>query len=133
MLWISEKLFPASISGFSTNSTTWIPVNANFLALNLEQQKNSPVSHYKVYQALTQLRKDPVLRQGVNKVTVINNDILVVTRTLNENSITRKVILLINFDDNTDKTVDLVTAEVAESSGVTQVYTSSVTSNVATG
>lgn len=35
-------------AGFSTNSSTWLPVDKDYLVTNLQAQKNAERSHYKV-------------------------------------------------------------------------------------
>jgi alpha-glucosidase len=39
-------------------------VNSNYHQLNLAAQKEAPVSHYKVYQRLVELRKQPSVQRG---------------------------------------------------------------------
>ncbi|XP_046415384.1 alpha-glucosidase-like [Neodiprion fabricii] len=113
-------------AGFSTSATTWIPVNSNYLVLNLKQEKQDLISHYKVYQALTKLRKETVLREGEYEVKIVNNQVLAVIRTHVEGGVTEKVILLINFDNSVGKTVDLTASSIADKSAKTSVYTSNV-------
>lgn len=51
-------------SGFSSNSTTWLPVNPNYWRLNLDTQKKGNWSHYSVYKRLTKLKKTRAIQHG---------------------------------------------------------------------
>jgi len=53
MQWSDDKN-----SGFSQANSTWLPVNPNYIDLNVESQKAAEESHLKVYQALSKLRQD---------------------------------------------------------------------------
>jgi len=71
-------------AGFSTNKTTWLPVNPNYWWLNVEAQRAADKSHLKVFQAMTEARKDPVLLRGDLKVLVPDEDTLLVVRSLEQ-------------------------------------------------
>ena len=53
MQWSDDKN-----SGFSQADSTWLPVNPNYIDLNVESQKAAEESHLKVYQTLSKLRQD---------------------------------------------------------------------------
>nr|CAD7410531.1 unnamed protein product [Timema poppensis] len=65
-------------AGFSNNTNTWLPVNSNYLTLNLAEEINANVSHYKVYQNLVAERASKTLRRGSVNITVIG-DVLAFT------------------------------------------------------
>jgi glycosidase len=69
-------------TGFSTNKTPWLPVNKNYVRLNLEAQNATDKSHYKVYQQLTELRKNPTFQRGETKVAALSEGVLAFTRCL---------------------------------------------------
>jgi len=48
----------------------------------LEAQKVAEKSHYKVYKQLTELRKNPAIKQGATKVDALSERVLAFTRTL---------------------------------------------------
>jgi alpha-glucosidase len=68
------------ITGFSSSEKTWLPVNENYVWLNLEAQKVAEKSHYKVYKQLTQLRKKPAIQQGDTNVAALSEQVLAFTR-----------------------------------------------------
>ncbi|KAJ8681867.1 hypothetical protein QAD02_017659 [Eretmocerus hayati] len=83
-------------AGFSESNETWLPVNDNYKTLNLAAQREADISHYKVFQALTKLKKTATLRNGTCEVLLASQDVLAVVRRLKgQNPIT----LLINFSD----------------------------------
>jgi len=69
-------------AGFSTGEKTWLPVNRNYLWLNLEAQQFAQKSHYRVYYELTQLRKKPAFKQGETEVAALSERVFGFTRTL---------------------------------------------------
>lgn len=92
-------------AGFSTANKTWIPVNDNYQTLNLAAQKSTNISHYKLYQKLTEMRKNSkALLEGSTKVNTLNdNKVLSIIRESGDET----VILLINFADSQSVSVDL--------------------------
>ncbi|CAK9810393.1 Maltase 1 [Anthophora quadrimaculata] len=90
-------------AGFSTGNKTWLPVNPNYVTVNLEEQKKSNESHYKLYTELIKLRKSDVLMNGNLQTVVLNNDVLAVIRKTNKNAVT----LLMNFNQNSSVSVNL--------------------------
>ncbi|XP_075991260.1 maltase A1-like [Anticarsia gemmatalis] len=51
-------------AGFSRNVSTWLSVSQEYRWNNLEAQVKADKSHFKVFQALTKLRKEPALSHG---------------------------------------------------------------------
>lgn len=70
-------------AGFtSTTGKTWLPVNANYLTVNLAAQQASAKSIYKLYQQLVSLRnKNHVLHMGAFNSKTFGNEIFAFTRT----------------------------------------------------
>ena len=109
--------------GFSNNASTWLPVNANYKNLNLKAQKETPVSHYNLYRALTKLKKTSLAVATGTLATVVknNNQALAIVRTQSVNGVANEtVVLVINFTPNLTLTVDL-SSEVPETLNLTGV------------
>lgn len=111
-------------AGFSTNPNTWLPVNENYVTLNLALQKTAEVSHYKVFQALAKIKKSPILVNGAYKVSNITDKVLAVFRIFQG----QYVILLINFDD--DNSVEVNIRELANVPEEMSVYVASIQSGL---
>ena len=90
-------------AGFSTSEDTWLPVHENYKTLNLAAEKIAPVSNYKLFKALTALKKKlNVLKSGSLEVTLITEQVLGVVRRLEGSS---PVALVMNMAE-TDVVVD---------------------------
>ncbi|XP_049871103.1 maltase A1-like [Pectinophora gossypiella] len=90
-------------AGFSTSEDTWLPVAEDYVTLNLAQQKIDDRSHYKVYQALTQLRKEETLSHGEYDIRALSERTLFLVRSLSTHD---TLVLLFNVSEDSD-TIDL--------------------------
>lgn len=117
-------VFSTFYKGFSKNKTTWLPVHQNYKELNLAKQKKDEISHYKLYKKLTTLRKKEVLLTGTLQTNVLKDDVLAISRHQKNESI----ILLINFNNDTEKTVNI--RDLAQGHETYRVYVSSIGSSV---
>nr|XP_046471321.1 alpha-glucosidase-like isoform X1 [Neodiprion pinetum]XP_046471323.1 alpha-glucosidase-like isoform X1 [Neodiprion pinetum] len=88
-------------AGFSTSNSTWLPVNSNYLTLNLAAQIDADVSHYKVFQELTTLRKESVIQEGTVNVQLLNDNVMAFSREL-ESSSDSIMIVVTNFANHTE-------------------------------
>lgn len=73
-------------SGFSSadSSKPWLPINENYMDLNLAKQKEAPNSPYHVYKFLTAARKElPAVQKGKLITTALSENILVLNRLAN--------------------------------------------------
>ncbi|KAJ1528710.1 hypothetical protein ONE63_007103 [Megalurothrips usitatus] len=93
-------------AGFSTNATTWMPTNPNYWQVNVVKEQANPKSHLNVYKDLVATRSTETMKQGELKTAVLEDDILVITRSLNDHE---TYITLVNFGSwvKTIKTKDL--------------------------
>lgn len=57
-------------AGFSSNSSTWLPVNPNYKTLNLANEKEDENSYYALYEKLSKLKKSSHFKQA-NLVTKV--------------------------------------------------------------
>lgn len=69
-------------AGFTTRNgnETWLPVHPNYVAVNVQAQREQQRSTYKYFQSLTKLRKTKVFREGTFSLEVINENVLAFTR-----------------------------------------------------
>jgi len=66
---------PGKNAGFSTADSTWLPVEPNYLAVNVETEEKDPNSLLNWHKALIALRRrTPVLRSGDQKTFSTGND-----------------------------------------------------------
>lgn len=69
-------------AGFSSADRTWLPVNPNYVNLNLEAEKSATKSHFKFYQKLMQLRKRDTFQYGDLKIIALNQNVFAYVRDL---------------------------------------------------
>ncbi|XP_046737195.1 alpha-glucosidase-like [Diprion similis] len=96
-------------AGFSTNATTMLPVNSNYLTLNLAAQKAADISNYKNVQELIRLRNSTVVQRGNLNVQVISESVIAFTREIVDS---QPIAVLVNWDNTSAVTFSL---EVFES------------------
>ena len=116
-------------AGFSSNATTWLPVHDNYKTLNLAAQKKSEVSHYKVFQALTKLKKTDALLKGHVRVEIADDDgnvLAVIREQINGNP----VVLLINFNE---KPVTIDAKTILNTPDSLEIHIASVKSTLKAG
>lgn len=69
-------------AGFSKAVKTWLPVNPNYVELNLENEKASGKSHFKFYQKLMELRGLETFQYGDFKILALNQHVFAYVREL---------------------------------------------------
>lgn len=62
-------------TGFTSGNTTWLPVNDNYLSINVKVQKEAQQSALKVYRDLAALRKEEVFFSGDIAFPLITEEI----------------------------------------------------------
>ncbi|KAL0894367.1 hypothetical protein ABMA27_012990 [Loxostege sticticalis] len=108
-------------AGFSTNTSTWLPIAQDYREINLEAQKEAPRSHYKVYKALSYLRRsETTLSHGHHHIQALTQNVLVVVRYL----VTYDTIVLLFNVGTVPDTADLTRVEMI--TGPLTVYESSI-------
>uniref|UniRef100_A0A0K8VXQ9 alpha-glucosidase n=1 Tax=Bactrocera latifrons TaxID=174628 RepID=A0A0K8VXQ9_BACLA len=96
-------------AGFSTNSTTWLPINPNYVTVNVQTEEAASKSHLTIYNQLVALRKSKTLQQGDVSYTAIGDNVLAIKRFLKDE---KTYLLLANVLDS---------AVIADVSGVLRV------------
>lgn len=95
-------------AGFSdTTGKTWLPVHPNYKELNLVNQKKFRRSTFKYYKQLSELRKEHTMIDGDFVSSVINDNVLMYTRSLEGHE---TFVVLINFGE-IEQTLDLSNLE----------------------
>ncbi|XP_024938936.1 uncharacterized protein LOC107265869 [Cephus cinctus] len=70
-------------AGFSTNNSTYLPVNSNYLTRNVETQLNHDLANIQTFKALASLKKKATITHGDYEISAVNNDrVLVLKRSL---------------------------------------------------
>lgn len=57
-----------------------MPTNPNYFECNVEKQKSVEKSHLNIYKALLEARKTETMKKGAWKTSVINSNVLAITR-----------------------------------------------------
>ncbi|XP_049798365.1 uncharacterized protein LOC126230929 [Schistocerca nitens] len=84
-------------AGFSDNAKTWLPVNPNYVTLNLAAQKAAERSHYHVYQQLVRMREEAIVQQGDVSTAALGSALAVARVTQGANPL----FVLVNFGSGT--------------------------------
>ncbi|XP_017868310.1 PREDICTED: maltase A3 [Drosophila arizonae] len=77
MQWSSE-----ANAGFSTNSSTWLPINPNYVTVNVAAETAADTSHLHLYKQLVELRKSKTLQYGTTRYAAINENVVAIKRAL---------------------------------------------------
>jgi len=87
----------STFAGFSTTrNKTWLPVNPNYLTINLKLQKEVTRSHYKIYKNLVSMRKIHAFSHGKLETKAISDQVFSFTRSVEGNE---TYVVLINLSD----------------------------------
>ncbi|XP_064552128.1 maltase A3 [Drosophila montana] len=70
-------------AGFSTGSKTWLPLAADYEAINVATESETEHSHLKIYKSLVALRRSlKTLQNGATKYAAITEDVFALKRSL---------------------------------------------------
>jgi alpha-glucosidase len=67
-------------AGFSSNEITFIPVNSNYLDINVNNQVHNIDSNLEIFKKLAILRDNPIFTDGNYEINVINDNIFILKR-----------------------------------------------------
>ncbi|KAM7343690.1 maltase A3-like [Cochliomyia hominivorax] len=110
-------------AGFSTGAKTWLPVNPNYVNINVESESTQTKSHLNVYKKMSQLRQTKTIQNGNIQYGNVGDNILAIKRSLaNE----KTYILLANVLSNSI-TADV--SDVIKASGTFEIKITNVISN----
>lgn len=91
MQWDSSKN-----SGFTMSSEPWLPVNPNYIVINVENEKADPSSILNLYKSLISLRKNSdILKHGTYKSLTVHRDIYCFERQYGD----KAIVVVLNFSD----------------------------------
>uniref|UniRef100_A0A1L8EBI2 alpha-glucosidase n=1 Tax=Haematobia irritans TaxID=7368 RepID=A0A1L8EBI2_HAEIR len=69
-------------AGFSTTGKTWLPINPNYVTINVETEVGNRKSHLNVYKSLSDLRQTKTLQYGKLQYGNVDENILAIKRYL---------------------------------------------------
>lgn len=85
---------PYIVAGFSSNSSTWLPVASNYKTVNVAVEQAATKSHLKVFKALVALRKLDTFKLGSYEEQLVNDNVLTYKRAKTNND---TYIVILNF------------------------------------
>lgn len=110
-------------AGFSTANKTWLPVNSDYMTMNVKYQEEASNSHLKIFKKLTTLRKRAVLRQGEYEIKLVNDDnVMIYRRWYGETDL---AVVILNFG-STAETVNVKEAFPEITEDELTIYVSSL-------
>ncbi|XP_055532651.1 maltase 2-like [Wyeomyia smithii] len=71
----------SSKAGFTSGSTTWLPVNPNYLTVNVDYQEKASNSHLKVFKKLIELRDEDIFHDCLYGVMAVGDNVFGIVRT----------------------------------------------------
>lgn len=110
-------------AGFTTGDTTWLPVNSDYITMNVKTQSEAANSHLKIFKKLTKLRKHQVLRKGEYDAQLTSNDnVLIYRRWFGEEDL---AVVILNFGSEA-ATVNVKTVFPMITEDQLEIYTASL-------
>ncbi|XP_033252310.1 maltase A3-like [Drosophila miranda] len=99
MHWSDDKM-----AGFTTGSTTWLPVGQDYAERNVKTEREVSLSHLNIFKRLQQLRKEPTIEEGSAEIKAVSNYVLAVKRYLSGNYVYISLFNIFNSIENVDLT-----------------------------
>ncbi|EDW74210.1 maltase A6 [Drosophila willistoni] len=100
-------------AGFSINSTTWLPINPNYVTINVEAENSTEPSHLSLYKQLVQLRQIKTLQNGATRYANVGDNVLAIKRSLTCES---SYILVANVLSSSVENIDVASSLYATGS-----------------
>lgn len=69
-------------AGFSLNDTTFLPINPNYMDVNVEKQLHRSDSNLQAYKVLALLRESKIFTDGDYELTAVNDDKVLILKRL---------------------------------------------------
>ncbi|XP_017837514.1 maltase A3 [Drosophila busckii] len=100
-------------AGFSSNSSTWLPINPNYVTVNVATEGAASSSHLQLYKQLHQLRQSKTLQLGNTKYAAVGDNVLGIKRSLSGQP---SYVLIANVLDSAVSGIDLAAPLYAKES-----------------
>ena len=84
-------------AGFSTASSTWLPVAANYTLNNVKLQRCQDVSHLNIFKNLISLRQHPTMKYGAFDITALNSEVLIYKRQIKSQKSSDTFVVVLNL------------------------------------
>ncbi|XP_053689533.1 maltase 2-like [Sabethes cyaneus] len=68
-------------AGFTSGSTTWLPINPNYVTVNVETEEKTSNSHLKVFKRLMELRDESIFHDCLYGIFAVEDNIFGIVRT----------------------------------------------------
>lgn len=85
-------------AGFTTGNSPWLPVNSNYLTINVASEQNATKSHLKVFEELVKLRDEDDFHSSQYGTATLGQSTFAIIRTANG----RTYFTLVNLANATD-------------------------------
>lgn len=96
----------SNFAGFTSGSSTWLPVADNFTECNVKLQQHAERSYLKNVIELGKLRRNPTMKYGELKLAAVDEDVLIYKRHIESDNNADVITVVLNLG-TTDKVVDL--------------------------
>lgn len=98
-------------AGFSTNASTWLPINPNYVTVNAKTENATSPSHLSLYKQMVELRKQKTLQSGATRFANVGENLLAIKRSLTGEP---TYVLVANVLDTSVSALDVASALYAQ-------------------